>query len=54
MRKEIRIGSKIIAEGYPLFITAEVGVTCNYDMGISKELIDVVASSGAVAAKFIL
>ena len=53
MRKEITIRHRTIGDNHPLFITAEVGVTCNYDLQISKELIDVVHESGADAAKFI-
>lgn len=53
MRKEIIICNRTIGEGYPLFIVAECGVTCNYDLKISKELIDVVHESGADAIKFI-
>ncbi len=51
--KDIKIGSRFIGPNHPLFITAETGVTCNYDMNISKELIDVVAESQADAIKFI-
>lgn len=53
MRKEIHIRNRTLSENHPVFITAEVGVTCNYDMAISKALIDVVHDSGADAAKFI-
>ena len=53
MRDQLKIRHRILGENQPLFITAEVGVTCNYDMQISKELIDVVHESGADAAKFI-
>ena len=53
MDKQIKIGSRTIGEDRPLFIVAEVGVTCNYDMGITKELIDVIAWAGADAIKFI-
>ena len=41
MRKEIKIRDRRIGEDYPLFIIAECGVTCNYDMKITKGLIDV-------------
>jgi N,N'-diacetyllegionaminate synthase len=54
MKKAIHIRDRIIAADQPVFIMAETGVTCNYDMAISKELIDVVKESGADAIKFIL
>jgi sialic acid synthase SpsE len=53
MEMEIKIRNRIIGERHPLFIVAECGVTCNYDMKIAKELIDVVRESGADAIKFI-
>ncbi len=53
MQSEIKIRNRIIGEGNPLFIVAECGVTCNYDVKSTKELIDVVQESGADAIKFI-
>ncbi len=53
MQKELTIGGKTIGDGHPLFIMAECGVTCNYDVEITKQLIDVVAESGADGIKFI-
>ncbi|MBM4430523.1 MAG: N-acetylneuraminate synthase, partial [Chloroflexi bacterium] len=53
MRSEIQIRNRKIGEDRPLFIIAEIGVTCNYDMKITKDLIDVVHDTGADAVKFI-
>jgi N,N'-diacetyllegionaminate synthase len=53
MRKEIKIRNRVIGIDHPLFIVAECGVTCNYDMEITKRLIDVVHNSGADAIKLI-
>ena len=53
MQSEIKIRNRIIGERHSLFVVAECGVTCNYDMKITKELIDVVQESGADAIKFI-
>jgi sialic acid synthase SpsE len=53
MRKEIRIGTRTVGAGHPLFIMSEVGVTCNYDIKLAKDLIDVTSESGADAVKFI-
>ena len=50
---KIQIGNKIIGEDENLFIIAEIGVTCNYDMKITKDLIDVAHESCADAVKFI-
>jgi N,N'-diacetyllegionaminate synthase len=53
LRSDIEIGNRTIGEEHPLFIIAEIGVTCNYDMKITKDLIDVVHNAGADAVKFI-
>lgn len=53
MNERIEIGDRAIGPEEPLFIIAECGVTCNYDLEITKELIDVVAQSGADAIKLI-
>lgn len=53
MKEEIKIRDRVIASGKPVFITAECGVTCNYDLNVAKQLINVVADAGADAIKFI-
>jgi sialic acid synthase SpsE len=53
MRQRIRIANRTIGEGQPLFVMAECGVTCNYDMTLTKELIDAVREAGADAIKLI-
>jgi len=53
MKKEIQIRHRKIGADQPVLICAEVGVTCNYDLKLTKELIDVVKEAGADALKFI-
>jgi N-acetylneuraminate synthase/N,N'-diacetyllegionaminate synthase len=53
MSQELVIGGRRIGEGHPPFVMAEVGVTCNYDLRIARELIDATRDAGADAAKFI-
>ncbi len=53
MPEKVNLGAKAIGRGCPHFITAECGVTCNYDLKLSKELIDVTVEAGADATKFI-
>src|SRR3989344_422946 len=53
MRQEIKIGNRTLGDHHPLFIMAECGVTCNYDLDLTKQVIDVVAESGADGIKFI-
>ena len=52
MQQVIDISGRKLGEGHPVFITAECGATCIYDMDITKQLIDVVKKSGADAIKF--
>ncbi len=53
MRNEIQIRNRKIGKDHPLFIIAEAGVTCNYDIKVTKDLIDIVYDTGADAIKFI-
>lgn len=53
MRTEIQIANRRVGPGHPLFVMAECGVTCNYDLAITRELIDVVREAGADAIKLI-
>lgn len=50
--KKIRIANKLIGEGEPTFIIAEVGSNHNQKLTQAKELIDVAYESGADAVKF--
>lgn len=53
MKKVIRIGNSRIGDGQPIYIIAEIGVTCNYDITLTKELIDAAREAGADAVKLI-
>lgn len=53
MPATVKVGAKSIGENCPLFITAECGVTCNYDLKLTKQLIEVASDAGADAIKFI-
>src|SRR5882672_4190704 len=48
----IRIGSKRVGRGQPVFIIAEAGVNHNGDLQMAKKLIDAAAEAGADAVKF--
>jgi sialic acid synthase SpsE len=53
--KQIKINNELtIGKDNPIFIIAEIGVTCNYNLEISKKLIDVSKESGADAIKFVI
>ena len=50
--KKIRIGDRLIGEGEPTFIVAEIGVNHNGSVKMAKKLIDAAKEVGADAAKF--
>ncbi|MGD9096522.1 MAG: N-acetylneuraminate synthase family protein [Desulfobacterales bacterium] len=52
MASEIKLGSKCIGTGNPVFIIGEIGINHNGDIDIAKKLIDVAAFAGLDAVKF--
>jgi N-acetylneuraminate synthase len=52
MAKHMKIGNCLVGEGQPTFITAEIGINHNGDVGIAKKLIDAAALAGCDAVKF--
>jgi len=52
LKKEVKIGEKIIGEGYPTYIIAEIGSNHNKDKKIAKKMIDEAAKAGVDAVKF--
>jgi sialic acid synthase SpsE len=54
LKSEVKVGPHTIGPGHPLYLMAECGVTCNYDLAMTRELIDVVREAGAQAIKLIL
>lgn len=51
--KNIKIKNKLLGLDCPIFISAEIGVTCNGDISLTKELIDAAKMAGADAVKLI-
>ena len=49
---EIKIGDRLIGDGHPTYIIAEIGVNHNGILELAIELIDVSLSAGADAVKF--
>lgn len=52
MSKSIRIGDKLVGEGYPCYTIAEIGINHNGSVDIAKQLIDVAVDCGCDAVKF--
>ncbi len=49
--KMIQVGNRWIGPSHPCFITAEIGINHNGDMGIARRTIDAAAEAGADAVK---
>lgn len=52
MARELRIGDKMVGDGHPTYVVAEIGINHNGDMDIAKALIDAAANAGCDAVKF--
>ena len=52
MAREIKIGNKLIGDGHPAYVIAEIGINHNGDLGIAKQMIDAAVHAGADAVKF--
>jgi len=52
MPTELLIGNRMIGDGHPTFIIAEIGINHNGDLGVAKRLIDVAVMAGCDAVKF--
>lgn len=52
MNSKVKIGTKNIGPGYPVYIIAEIGINHNGDMALTKKLIDVASVAGVDAVKF--
>ena len=52
MKKEVKIGNKIIGGNNPTYIIAEIGANHNRDIKIAKKLIDLAAEAKVDAVKF--
>jgi N,N'-diacetyllegionaminate synthase len=50
--QQVQIGEKVIGEGLPVFVIAEIGVNHNGDLTMARKLIDVAVKAGADAVKF--
>lgn len=52
MRREISIGGRLVGDGHPAYIVAEIGLNHNGDIDLAKRLIDATVLSGCDAVKF--
>lgn len=52
MKREINFGKRLVGEGHPALIVAEIGINHNGDVNIAKRLIDAAVHAGVDAVKF--
>jgi N-acetylneuraminate synthase len=52
MRNEIRIGNKLVGDGRPVYVIAEIGINHNGSLDVAKRLIDGAVLAGCDAVKF--
>ena len=52
MTREIKIGNRMVGDGHPAFVIAEIGINHNGDLDIAKQMIDAAVHARADAVKF--
>jgi len=52
MTREIHIGSRLVGDGHPAYIIAEIGINHNGDLDLAKKMIDAAVHAGVEAVKF--
>lgn len=52
MTREIKIGNRLVGEGQPAYVIAEIGINHNGDLDTAKEMIMAAQETGADAVKF--
>jgi N-acetylneuraminate synthase len=52
MKREIRIGDKVLGDGHPTYVVAEIGINHNGEAELAKRLIDAAVLAGVDAVKF--
>jgi N-acetylneuraminate synthase len=52
MAREIKLGNRMVGDGHPAYVIAEIGINHNGDIDITKQMIDAAVHAGADAVKF--
>jgi N-acetylneuraminate synthase len=52
MRNQVRIGNRLVGDGQPVYVIAELGINHNGSLDVAKRLIDGAVLAGADAVKF--
>ena len=51
MAREVKLGDRLVGDGQPAYIIAEIGINHNGDLEIAKRIIDEAVHAGADAVK---
>jgi N-acetylneuraminate synthase len=52
MTREIKIGNRLVGDGHPAYVIAEIGINHNGDLSIARQMIDAAVHAGVDAVKF--
>lgn len=52
MNREIKLGQRLVGDGHPSYVIAEIGINHNGDLETAKKMIEAAAHAGADAVKF--
>lgn len=52
MSKCVKIANKVVGDGHPCFIIAEIGINHNGSVKLAKQMIDIAVTTGCDAVKF--
>jgi len=52
MAREVKLGRKMVGDGHPAYVVAEIGINHNGDIRIAKAMIDAAVHAGVDAVKF--
>src|SRR5512136_1259354 len=52
MKREVKIGKRLVGDGHPTYIVAEIGINHNGDLENAKKMIDAAKHAGVDAVKF--
>ena len=52
MTRVVKIGNRLVGDGQPAYVIAEIGINHNGDLDIAKQMVDAAVHAGADAVKF--
>jgi len=52
MSREIKLGNRMVGDGHPAYVIAEIGINHNGDLEVAKQMIEAAIHAGADAVKF--